>query len=328
MPGITDIGNLWDVLKEIDTRPLVQQAEREIFIGFVGAEQVGKRALIHALDHNARANEQIVIPALAARLASAAPVESANLIVLVLDAGRADFSAEAKLYGAWISARKRVLVFYNKMDTLRDTRGVGASLTQFPGARFAFGCALDPRLLEKDFVPRVLNLLPEEHLALARRFPLFRDAVAQDLVNETARANALYSVGTGLAEAVPGLNIPFNLADLVILTKNQALMVYKLGLALGLATRWQDHVAELGGVVGAGFVWRQIARQLVGLIPVWGIIPKVAVAYAGTYALGEAILYWYKTGRKLPGRELRELYSNALTRGNAIARELTQRTQN
>jgi uncharacterized protein (DUF697 family) len=112
---------------------------------------------------------------------------------------------------------------------------------------------------------------------------------------------------------------------MIVLTKNQALLVYKLGLALGLPTRWQAHVTELGSVVGVGFLWRQIARQLVGLIPVWGIVPKVAVAYAGTYAVGEAILYWYQTGHKISGREMRELYAGALARGKQIAQEIVTR---
>jgi hypothetical protein len=92
-----------------------------------------------------------------------------------------------------------------------------------------------------------------------------------------------------------------------------------------LPTRWQAHVAELGSVVGASFLWRQIARQLVGLIPVWGIVPKVAVAYAGTYAVGEAILYWYQTGHKMSGRGMRELYADALARGKQIAQEIVTR---
>lgn len=74
--------------------------------------------------------------------------------------------------------------------------------------------------------------------------------------------------------------------------------------------------------VGVGFLWRQIARQIVGLIPIWGIAPKVAVAYAGTYAVGEAILYWYQTGHKMSGRGMGDLYANAFARGKQIAQEI------
>jgi len=42
------------------------------------------------------------------------------------------------------------------------------------------------------------------------------------------------------------------------------------------------------GVVGAGFGFRTIARELVGFVPVGGWAAKGAVAYAGTKAVGEA----------------------------------------
>ncbi|MBI1823413.1 MAG: hypothetical protein HYR80_04800 [Nitrospirae bacterium] len=146
------------------------------------------------------------------------------------------------------------------------------------------------------------------------------------MVSDTARANAMYTLGTGVAEIIPVLDLPLNAADILVLTKNQALLIYKLGLALGLSTRWEDHLAEFGGAVGVGFLWRQIARQLVGLIPVIGIAPKVAIAYAGTVALGEAILFWYQTGKKISGQGMREMYANALARGKVIAHELMTHT--
>ncbi len=207
----------------------------------------------------------------------------------------------------------------------RDTMARSASRMPWSDGRIAFGSALDPDSLATDFVPRVLDALPGQHLALARRYPLFRFAAARELIADTSLANATYALGTGLAEVIPALDIPFNVADIVILTKSQALMVYKLGLALGLSTRWQDHVAQLGGVVGAGFLWRQIARQLIGLIPVWGIVPKVAIAYAGTYAVGEAILYWYRTGHKISGKGMRDVYVDALARGRQVAQNLMSR---
>ena len=43
----------------------------------------------------------------------------------------------------------------------------------------------------------------------------------------------------------------------------------------------------------------QVARQLVGLIPVVGIAPKVAVAYGGTWAIGQAVVLWATTGQAL-----------------------------
>ena len=325
MSSWSDLGNIWTTFKELDIRPIREDAEQSLVLAFVGAAGVGKSTLIAALRHDARAREKVISPTIEADLAAAARADEADLIVLMLDATRGDFAAQAALYAKWKQAARNVIVFYNKMDAVTDPNALSTALTAWSGARVALGSANDPDSLASEFIPRVLNVLPDKHLALARRYPLFRLAVARKLINDTAGANATYAFSTGLAEIVPALDIPFNIADVVVLTKNQALMVYKLGLALGLSTRWQDHVVELGGVVGVGFLWRQIARQLVGLIPVWGIVPKVAVAYAGTYAVGEAIVRWYQTGHKVSGQGMRELYVDALARGKQVAQSMLER---
>ena len=325
MAGWTDLGNIWNTFKELDIRPLAEEAEQPLVLAFVGAAAVGKSTLIAALRHDKRAREKVIAPTIEASLDAAARLGDADLIVLMLDAARGDFGGEARLFAEWKNAARNVVVFYNKMDVARDVSVIGSTMTPWAGAQVALGSANDPQSLATGFIPRVMEALKGQRLALARHYPLFRLAVARELINDTSLANASYALGTGFAEIVPALDIPFNVADMIILTKNQALMVYKLGLALGLPTRWQAHVAELGSVVGAGFLWRQIARQLVGLIPVWGMVPKVAVAYAGTYAVGEAILYWYQTGHKMSGRGMRELYADALARGKQIAQEIVAR---
>lgn len=325
MPNWTDLGNIWTTLKELDLRPLAEEVERPLVMAIVGEAGVGKSTLIAALRDDERARARVITPAREVNLDDAAPAASADLLVLMLDATDDDFAREAELFAEWRRAGCNMVVFYNKLDLLPDARLVNATLMMWVGARVAWGSATDAALLAQNFVPRVMEALKERKLALARQYPLFRAAVARDLINDTAFANASYALGTGVAEILPALNIPFNIADMFILTKNQTLMAYKLGLALGLPTEWQAHVAELGSVVGAGFIWRQVARQLVGLIPGWGIIPKVAVAYAGTYAVGEAILHWYQTGHKLSGRGLREVYADALARGKQIAHEIVAR---
>jgi uncharacterized protein (DUF697 family) len=150
-------------------------------------------------------------------------------------------------------------------------------------------------------------------------------AIGRGLINEACFSNAAYSFSTGLAEIVPGLGIPLSVTDMVILTKTQAFLVYKLGLVLGLSTRWQDYVSEFGGVLGGGFIWRQVARQLVGLIPAWGILPKVAVAYAGTNVVGNVVLQWYLTGRHLSRQQIRQLYVQAFGKGKEMASQLMKR---
>ena len=75
-------------------------------------------------------------------------------------------------------------------------------------------------------------------------------------------------------------------------------------------------------MLGGGLLFRQVARGLVGLIPVWGIVPKVAVAYAGTQVVGTATSLWATEGRTASAAEVRELYAGALTRGRGVAERL------
>jgi hypothetical protein len=82
---------------------------------------------------------------------------------------------------------------------------------------------------------------------------------------------------------------------------------------------------QLAAVVGTGFVYRQLARTLVGLVPGWGVAPKVAVAFAGTYATGEAIYAWCSTGEKLTGEKLKQVYEAAITRGRSLAGALADK---
>ena len=200
-----------------------------------------------------------------------------------------------------------------RLDAARLRRGV------------VWGSALDEKFLTGRFTQATIELVPDNLLALGRHFPLFRVSIARYMINDTSFTNAAYSLSTGLAEIIPILAIPMVLTDMVILTKNQLFMVYKLGLAFGFSTRWQDYMAEFGSVLGSGFVWRQIARSLVGLIPVWGIAPKTAISYAGTYVVGNAVLQWYLTGRHLSKQQMRQTYDQALSRGRELTRRLASK---
>ncbi len=183
---------------------------------------------------------------------------------------------------------------------------------------------LSTETVAQTLVPEIIRvLLPQLRLAVGKQLPVFRPAVIRGLVEEAARANALYAVSTGVAEIVPVLNLPLNVADTFVLGKNQLVMAYKVALAAGRTGRPQELMIEIIGVLGGGFLFRQVARGLVGLIPVWGIVPKVAVAYAGTQVIGTAASLWATEGRTVSAVEVKELYAGALAQGRRVAERLT-----
>ena len=193
---------------------------------------------------------------------------------------------------------------------------------RWPGAEIVAVAAYDAKSLQKLLVPAILRACPGREVQLARRLPLLREPVCQKLIDDTCFVNSAYSLTTGLAEINVFLDLPLNLADIVILTKNQALMAYKIALAMGLPADWRETIPKLSAVVGSAFLWRQVARQLVGLIPAYGVIPKIAVAYAGTYAVGQAIYQWCANGEKLQPERLKSLYVAAFKRGREVARSI------
>ena len=89
-------------------------------------------------------------------------------------------------------------------------------------------------------------------------------------------------------------------ADFIVLSKNQVMMLYKLAAVFGRDLRdLRGILLDVLPVVGAGLLWRTAARQAATWLPVAaGTIPKVAIAYAGTLAVGRAAEFYYRTGLK------------------------------
>ena len=125
---------------------------------------------------------------------------------------------------------------------------------------------------------------------------------------------------------VPILGIPISAADTIVLTKNQALMVYRLALAYGAPPEFQRRMMEITPVIGAAVVWRQVAGGLVGLVPGYGILPKTAVAYAGTYITGRAAELWYETGL-VSKADLRRVRAEATARARAVSEQMTRQAR-
>jgi uncharacterized protein (DUF697 family) len=112
-----------------------------------------------------------------------------------------------------------------------------------------------------------------------------------------------------------------------VLTKNQLVMSYRLAIAAGKDGEPRAMIGEILGVLGGGLLFRQLARQLVGLIPVVGLVPKVAIAYGGTWAIGRAIVLWATEGREVSQDLVRSLSNEGLQRGRAVAARLVEQAR-
>jgi uncharacterized protein (DUF697 family) len=334
MSSLSGIGNLWNNVKEIDLRPLREEALQVVRIVITGRPGSGRETLAGQMRRDpSRPSVERNTPISVLDLESAQEGDQAELVILMVDPRQQDLEPEAAWARHWNKLGKKVLVFVNQGFASGQMDGSVRSKSRsdlrpwidWGQSRVIYGPVEDTAFLLEIFVPVVVDLLADHQLSLGRHYPLFRVEIARRLINDTSLTNGTYSLSTGLAEIVPVFDIPLNVADMVVLSKAQAFLVYKLGLALGMSTQWQDYVAEFGSVLGGGFLWRQLARSLIGLIPAWGIVPKVAVAYAGTYVVGSVVLQWYLTGRHISREQMQQLYRQAFERGKQAARELISR---
>lgn len=325
MSKLSALTNTWDTIKEVDLQPLRSEALQGVAITIIGASGSGRSTLAEQLRRMPLKPEvETNAPITILDFAESESLLDPDLVVLVVDSRKTNVTSESELILNLREKDSRFLVLINQFE---DNPNASAIETWFKrkAEKVIHGSLLDPGFLERELSSAVMELLPDRLLSLGRHYPLFRVAIAHHLINDTCFTNAAYSFSTGVAEIVPVLNIPLTVTDMIILSKNQAFLVYKLGLALGLSTRWQDYLAEFGGILGSGFLWRQVARSLVGLVPLWGIAPKVAISYAGTFVVGHVVLQWYLTGRHLSAEQMRALYKGALGRGREVARRLAKK---
>jgi uncharacterized protein (DUF697 family) len=99
------------------------------------------------------------------------------------------------------------------------------------------------------------------------------------------------------------------------------MMCLRIAAAYGLPVEPRERIAELGGIVGAAFGWRALARELVGAVPGGvGAAAKGAIAYAATVATGRAAQSFYETGQRPTVTQRRLWYDTALRRARATLR--------
>jgi uncharacterized protein (DUF697 family) len=320
---------VWRILKEMDLDAIRREAERRVRILVIGEDTTDADALAIRLAEGGcdpigwltAIDAPMAAPVAPAQAGSHEAVVDGHDVVLAIVRGTVQSDAMKAARQRWASKKVPLL-----------TVVVGANET--PGKLTTHGniarVAID-RLDEEGFLSVADGLFavtdPDRRIALARQSPALRPKVLNAVIDETARTNAGYAFSTGLAEIIPILDIPLNIGDMIVLSKNQLMMSYRIALAAGKTGEPRELIAEIVGVLGSGLLFRQIARQLVGLIPVIGLVPKVAVAYGGTWAIGKAVTAWATGGGKLTAARLKQLSQEGLARGRRVARAMKRGTE-
>ncbi len=173
-------------------------------------------------------------------------------------------------------------------------------------------------------VRKVLAARGDLALPLARRFFPFRKRACQNIIRSVAKENSLFCLATALPDVVPILSLPWAVgeygSDAIFLTVNQIRMAFLLAAASDRPIGYREQRAEIASITASSFGWRALARELVGKIPLGGgLIPKAAISWAGTFALGLSMERLYRLGYGFSRAERNAVYKDALQHGKEVA---------
>jgi hypothetical protein len=181
-------------------------------------------------------------------------------------------------------------------------------------------------------VNQVLQRRPDLAVPLALHIFPFREEVSRRMVKKVAKENALFSLATALPDIIPFISLPWAMgefaSDTAFLTANQIRMAFLLAAANDREVGYHEQRGEIASIILGAFGWRALARELVGKIP-WGggLVPKAAIAYAGTRVVGLSLERYYRLGQAYTRAERRLAYEDALERGKHLVAGLIEGLQ-
>lgn len=307
---IGNIAQFWRVTRELDIQALRESFDRLVSVRVLGSDYAVAQRVARLIEPDPDSGEVSV------GVLGEASRERADLYVVAIG-GPLEPAARRALSDLSVSETPLVLV--------QSEAAAGLLVLGIPDDRMiTLGDATADDEARERLFRTIVQAAPEALLSAGRRHPLLREPVAEHLIRDTARVNAQFAAISSLPANLPIIGgLVGDMADVIVLTKNQVLLLFKLAglygrdLALG-----RQLIVEIMPVVGSAFVWRTTARALVGLLPsLLGLLPKTLVAYSGTYLVGQLARYYYRYGHKPPPELVRDLRDESLR----MARETLSR---
>lgn len=188
--------------------------------------------------------------------------------------------------------------------------------------------ALDVPALRGRFFPHLVECARGVEIAVGRNLPVLRETVAAKLTRDAAQSALKVAVASAVVDHLPLVGLvlgPFASAgDMVAITGIQVMLLMHIEAAYGrdpdVGRTWQ-----LLPIIGGGFGWRTLARELVGFVPIAGIAIKGAIAYAGTIVVGEGVTFFYEHGRYMTKSQAASLYDRTKQDALRLARDVLQK---
>ncbi len=165
-------------------------------------------------------------------------------------------------------------------------------------------------------------------IAVGRRLPPLREAVAAKLTRDAANNALKVALASAVVDHVPVFGVVLgafaSAGDMVAITGLQMMLLLHIQAAYGRDPDVQ-RMWQLLPVIGGGFGWRSLARELVGFVPVAGIAIKGAIAYAGTIVVGESATFFLEHGHHMSKADAKRVYDRTKSDAMRFARDLTGR---
>jgi len=179
--------------------------------------------------------------------------------------------------------------------------------------------------LRSRLFPHLVECSRGVEIAVGRHLPVLRDSVAAKLTRDAANNALKVAVASAVVDHIPLVGIVLgafaSAGDMVAITGIQVMLMLHIEATYGrdpdVQRTWQ-----LLPVIGGGFGWRTLARELVGFVPVAGIPIKGAIAYAGTIVVGEGVTFLHEHGHYMTKVQASVLYEHAKNDALHFAREL------
>lgn len=175
------------------------------------------------------------------------------------------------------------------------------------------------------FFPHLVECAKGAEIAVGRRLPVLRDCVASKLTRDAANNALKVALASAVVDHIPVVGIVLgavaSAGDMVAITGIQVMLMLHIDAVYGrdpdVQRTWQ-----VLPVIGGGFGWRTLARELAGFVPVAGIAIKGAIAYAGTIVVGEGVTFFHEHGSHMTKGEASNLYERAKDDALRFGRDL------
>lgn len=303
---IGNIAQFWRLTRELDINGLRETFERSVTIRVLGSELAAAQRLARLIEPDPSAGEVAV-----GVLAGAEPGRADLYVVAV----GSTLDSDQRRHLSELSVGDVPLILVQS-DAAADLLVVG-----IPEDRVL---TLNPADGDDETRDRLFKVLvraaPEVLLSAGRRHPLLREPVADHLIRDTSRVNAQFAAISSLPANIPLVGgLVGDMADVLVLTKNQVVLLFKLAGLYGRDLRLRRQLLlEILPVVGGAFFWRTTARAAVGLLPpILALVPKTLVAFTGTYTVGQMARFYFRSG----DRPSPELIQELRNEGARLARE-------